>query len=228
MSAGLPSVAVVTAPRRRRLRRTVQLLTGVACLTLVAFGAAAADPPAGDWRTLRACESSGRYDVVATNGHYGAYQFDLATWASVGGTGLPSDAAPAEQDYRALYLYRMRGWQPWECARLRGLAPDGDAASKRVPTRAESRYMAASPVPEPSAEPPWPGVVLEPGDCHPALRAWQLRMNTFGFGFTGTGCYGDRTRRAVLALQAANGIRTSGLLGPRTWRAAWHGTPPHA
>ena len=103
---------------------------------------AGADPSAQEWATLRACESSGRYGVVATHGHYGAYQFDLATWESVGGTGLPSDASPAEQDYRALYLYRMRGWQPWECAGMRGLVPDADARSKRVPTRGESAYMA--------------------------------------------------------------------------------------
>lgn len=29
-------------------------------------------------------------------------------------------------------------------------------------------------------------------------------MNTYGYNFTGTGCYGDTTRRAVLDLQRAN------------------------
>lgn len=180
---------------------------------------AAADPPAQDWSALRGCESSGRYDVVATNGHYGAYQFDLPTWRSVGGTGFPSTASPAEQDYRALILYRERGWQPWECGGILGLEPDADAGSGVLPTRAESAYMSG-------AVPAWPGTVYAPGTCDPGLRTWQLRMNRFGYGFTGTGCYGAKTATAVLDLQRANGIPASGRLGPRTWAAAWTGTAP--
>jgi resuscitation-promoting factor RpfA len=206
----------------RRIVRNGMVLAAVIGLPVVALGAAGADPSAADWHALRACESSGRYAVVAANGHYGAYQFDVATWKSVGGTGLPSDASPAEQDYRALYLYRMRGWQPWTCAGARDLQPDADARSKRVPERSESTYMA----PGVTKQPAWPGRVYQPGDCATALKAWQLRMNAYGYGFVGTGCYGDKTGQAVLDLQAANGINTSGLLGPKTWQAAWTGAAP--
>jgi hypothetical protein len=213
------------------------LTGGVGALAVLVLGmpvigpsTAGADPSADDWATLRACESSGRYGVVADHGHYGAYQFDLPTWRSVGGTGLPSEASRAEQDYRALYLYRMRGWQPWECAGMRNLVPDRDAASKRVPGRAESAYMAPDAPPDVRAGhrptdgvPQWPGVVFAYGDCHPALRVWQLRMNEHGYDFTGTGCYADKTRAAVLDLQRERGINPSGRLGPQTWRAAWTG-----
>jgi hypothetical protein len=202
--------------------RTGVVLAAVVGSPVAVLGAAGADPSAHDWQTLRTCESSGRYDVVAANGHYGAYQFDVATWRSVGGSGLPSDASPAEQDYRALYLYRMRGWQPWECAGMRDLQPDPDARSKRAPERSESLYMA----PGGSRVPVWPGRVYQPGDCATELKAWQLRMNAFGYGFVGTGCYGDKTSQAVLDLQAANGLTTSGLLGPKTWQAAWKGAAP--
>ena len=199
-------------------------LTVVAAVGLVV--PAAADPGAGDWARLRQCESGGRYTVVSASGrYYGAYQFDLGTWRSVGGTGLPHQASPAEQDYRALYLYRMRGWQPWTCARTLGLAEDGDARSKRVPTYAESAHIGGAPPPS-TGMPPWPGVVFRYGDCHPALRTFQLRMNAFGYDFQGTGCYLNETKAAVLALQRANGIKDSGLLGPKTWTAAWQGTPP--
>src|ERR1700753_564782 len=102
---------------------------------------AADAPPPTAWTQLRNCESGDNYPSVAVNGHYGAYQFDLATWRSVGGTGKPNQATPAEQDYRALYLYRMRGWQPWTCARSLGLRPDHDAASKHTPTRAQAAYI---------------------------------------------------------------------------------------
>ena len=95
---------------------------------------AGADPTAAQWLALRKCESSDNYTVVSANGlYYGAYQFNLSTWQSVGGFGQPNQASPAEQDYRALYLYRMRGWQPWSCARVLGLVPDADAASGVVP-----------------------------------------------------------------------------------------------
>lgn len=199
---------------------------------LVAATPAGADPSAATWLKLRMCESSNRYTTNTGNGYYGAYQFDLPTWRSVGGQGRPDLAAPVEQDYRALYLYRMRGWQPWECAGMLGLREDKDARSKRVPTYAESAYIggghapAPAPVAVPVAVPAWPGVVYAYGDCAEALKVFQLRMNAFGYGFTGTGCYYDKTRQAVLDLQRANGINDSGRLGPKTWKAAWSGTRP--
>lgn len=215
-------------------RRTALRFLLVAALTLVGAqlataGTAAADPSASAWSKLRMCESSGNYQIVAAHGgYYGAYQFDLPTWRSVGGTGYPHRASPREQDHRALYLYRMRGWQPWTCARKLSLREDGDARSKRVPAWAESAYIgggAPAPSPAPGAMPPWPGKVYAYGDCDPPLRAWQLRMNRFGYAFEGTGCYYAETRVAVLAVQRANGIKDSGRLGPKTWRAAWHGKP---
>lgn len=78
----------------------------------VAFGDLT--PPGEAWlASTRACESGGNYSTNTGNGYYGAYQFDLATWASVGGSGLPSSASPAEQDYRAALLYRRAGSAPW-------------------------------------------------------------------------------------------------------------------
>lgn len=193
----------------------------------------AADPPADTWAALRMCESTNRYGVNTGTGYYGAYQFDLPTWRSVGGSGRPDQASPAEQDYRALYLYRMRGWQPWECAGMLGLRNDSDARSKVKPSYRDSAYIGgrvpAQPAPAPPAapgRPAWPGVVYAYGDCAPALRTFQLRMNAFGYDFQGTGCYYGETRQAVLDLQRANGIRDSGRLGPKTWKAAWEGTAP--
>ena len=47
---------------------------------------------------------------------YGLFQFDLPTWASVGGSGNPVDASPQEQLMRAKLLYQSRGLGPWACA----------------------------------------------------------------------------------------------------------------
>jgi LysM repeat protein len=69
---------------------------------------------AGGWAArVRQLESGGNYATNTGNGYYGAYQFNLGTWQSVGGTGLPSNASPAEQDMRAQMLYNQRGCSPW-------------------------------------------------------------------------------------------------------------------
>ena len=62
---------------------------------------------------IRQGESGGNYADNTGNGYYGAYQFSLGTWRGVGGSGLPSDASPAEQDMRAQMLYNERGCSPW-------------------------------------------------------------------------------------------------------------------
>lgn len=215
---------------RRAAARLLLIAFVAATVQLVTSTAASADPGSSTWLKLRMCESSNRYTVNTGTGYYGAYQFDLPTWRSVGGQGRPDQASPAEQDYRALYLYRMRGWQPWECAGMLGLTNDADARSKRVPSYAESAYIgggpAPAPIPSPDTKPAWPGVVYAYGDCAPALKSFQLRMNSFGYGFEGTGCYYQKTQVAVLDLQRANGINDSGRLGPKTWTAAWDGKAP--
>jgi len=59
------------------------------------------------------CESGGNYGTNTGNGFFGAYQFTLSTWASVGGSGNPAAASPAEQDKRAAMLYAREGAAPW-------------------------------------------------------------------------------------------------------------------
>ena len=64
--------------------------------------------------SIAACESGGDPTVVDASGtYYGKYQFDTGTWASMGGSGLPSEAPEAEQDYRAAMLYSQSGSSPW-------------------------------------------------------------------------------------------------------------------
>lgn len=47
---------------------------------------------------LRGCESGGNYAENTGNGYYGAYQFSLGTWQSLGLSGLPSSAPASVQD----------------------------------------------------------------------------------------------------------------------------------
>lgn len=192
----------------------------------VGSGTAAADPSASDWAALRKCESSGRYDINTGNGYYGAYQFDLPTWRSVGGTGYPHQASPAEQDYRALYLYRMRGWQPWVCARLAGLREDSSARSRVVPPYGGVPVATPAPTPpaqDPGGAPAYPGRQFRAGDFSEDLRTWQRQMGARGYGLTGTGFFGPKTSEVVLRLQRESGLSAVGFIGPQTWAAAWSG-----
>lgn len=59
-----------------------------------------------NWPALAKCESGGNPKAVNGAGYYGLYQFSAATWHTVGGTGLPTDASAAEQTYRAKLLYK--------------------------------------------------------------------------------------------------------------------------
>ena len=79
--------------------------------------------PAQALERIAACESGGDPRAVSADGRYrGKYQFSRATWRAMGGEGDPARAPEAEQDARALKLYRAEGPRPWPaCARKLGL-----------------------------------------------------------------------------------------------------------
>lgn len=67
-----------------------------------------------NWAALAQCESGGNPRAVSSSGTYrGLYQFSISTWQSVGGSGDPINASPAEQTYRAYLLYQRSGSAPW-------------------------------------------------------------------------------------------------------------------
>lgn len=71
-----------------------------------------------NWGALARCESGGNPRAVNPAGYYGLYQFDVGTWRSVGGQGMPHQAGSKEQTYRAKKLYAQRGRSPWpNCGR---------------------------------------------------------------------------------------------------------------
>lgn len=68
------------------------------------------------WEREAACirAHEGAWTSNTGNGFFGAYQFLLSTWRSVGGRGYPHQASPREQSYRAWLLWkRDGGWREW-------------------------------------------------------------------------------------------------------------------
>lgn len=73
----------------------------------------------GGWEALRQCESGGNYATNTGNGYYGAYQYDISTWANYGGYARPDLAPPAVQDAKAQETFAARGSSPWPvCGRF--------------------------------------------------------------------------------------------------------------
>jgi uncharacterized protein YabE (DUF348 family) len=67
-----------------------------------------------NWGALAQCESGGNPHAVSPNGtYYGLYQFSVATWHAVGGSGVPTQASSSEQTHRAQILYQRGGAGQW-------------------------------------------------------------------------------------------------------------------
>ena len=139
------------------------VLGAVLVMVTALSGTASAEPTADDWYRLRVCESGNNYAINTGNGYYGAYQFDLGTWRSVGGSGYPHQASPAVQDALALTLYRQRGWGPWACARIVGL-----------PVRPD---VAAAPAPPPPAPPTGSLDAVQVSGSSATVAGWVLDSN---------------------------------------------------
>jgi uncharacterized protein YabE (DUF348 family) len=89
----------------------------VAQIELVGTKKVPTNTPTADglnWAALAQCESGGNPQAYNPAGpFYGLYQFMVQTWQAVGGVGLPSDATPDEQTYRAQILYQRSGAGQW-------------------------------------------------------------------------------------------------------------------
>ena len=132
VDAGAPGVIVQTwAYVRTDGKVTAKKLTGQVLKTkprpeILAVGTKArpvapaprsSPPPSSgglNWAALARCESGGNPRAYNPAGpYYGLYQFSAGTWASVGGSGLPSSTSSSEQTLRASLLYQRSGAGQW-------------------------------------------------------------------------------------------------------------------
>lgn len=76
-----------------------------------------ANPASDPFACIRQLESGNNYSSPGG----GAYQFQDATWQSLGYSGSAQDAPPAVQDQAARQLQARDGWTPWTTASACGL-----------------------------------------------------------------------------------------------------------
>ncbi len=115
------------------------------------------------------------------------------------------------------YIGPKTGAAAWaDSAAASAGTPSGDSGAGTLPTT-ESCSVGSS------TAPAWPGITFNYGDVGRDLICWQKQMGSRGYGLIGTGYYGDATKAVVLGVQERNGLPTSGILGPKTWAAAWEG-----
>jgi len=71
----------------------------------------------------------------------------------------------------------------------------------------------------------WPRVFLvwtrSPAQSGEAVRKWQERMQQVGFTIKADGVYGPRSKRVCQAFQKNRGLVADGIVGEKTWNAAF-------
>jgi LysM repeat protein len=199
-SPGIRATFKETDVRKQAIRAVAASAVAVAGMTaagsLVEGASASTDPSPGGWAALRSCESSGNYATDTGNGYYGAYQFSLSTWESLGYGGLPSSASPATQDAAAQQLYAEDGSAPWPVcgANLSSgvsvAAPVDTSSSVAAPVAAST--SATAPAEAPAAPASGGSYIVQPGDT---LWALSIRYGT-----------------SVASLASVNGIANPNLI----------------
>ena len=122
-SLPLPRTVAIAPVDEARLRASREAAAAAAAAR-TARSARTARQPRGDvWAALAACESGGNPAARSASGRYfGAFQFSLATWQSLGYEGNPADHSYDVQLAAATRLQARSGWGQWpHCSRRLGL-----------------------------------------------------------------------------------------------------------
>lgn len=109
------------------------------------------------------------------------------------------------------------------------LEPPATASPARLlapPPRAAAAAPARPAPPRQPAAPPFPGRALAFTPGRPMMtgqdvRTWQARMRQRGWTLAADGVYGPASRTVAVQFQREKGLAVDGIVGPRTWAAAW-------
>lgn len=85
-----------------------------------------------------------------------------------------------------------------------------------------SEWGGAAPSPPPPADHPgWPGRSFQQGDSVHDIGVWQAQMRHRGWAIEPDGSFGPQTHVVVVQFQEEKGLEVDGVIGPKTWDAAW-------
>lgn len=118
---------------------------------------------------------------------------------------------------------------------LAGRYYNGNGVYRKVVSRSSSRiygygrpaYTGAAAPSKPTAPsgsaPKWPGryITQPPIMTGSDVRTWQKQMRARGWDIDVDGVYGPASEDIARAFQAEKGLAVDGVVGPRTWAAAW-------
>jgi hypothetical protein len=106
----------------KNIRKTFGLgiVAGALAVAPVALGAGTANADSVNWDAIASCESGGNWSINTGNGYYGGLQFNLGTWRSHGGAGMPHQASRSEQIRVAENVLRTQGIGAWPVCGKRG------------------------------------------------------------------------------------------------------------
>lgn len=126
----------------------------------------------------------------------------------------------------------LRNWRP-----VRYTGPDPHTNHVHISSlhtqSADERHVGLSfdgasspsspPAPVTSGFPAYPGYLMRYSPRHydGNVKTWQARMAQRGWPITADGYFGPRTLSTVKKFQAEKKLGVDGVIGPRTWNAAW-------
>lgn len=184
----------------------------IAAGSIIGIGAVSASADEATWDRVAACESSGRWDIVARNGHDGGLQFSPSTWNEYGGREYATSAHLATRDQQIAVARRVlagQGPRAWACASRAGLTRASGDADRHAQPGFYSGASASQPAPASAPAPA--GSLAVDGRFGPATtRALQ--------SWTGVAADGSLSGADVRALQQKVGAAPDGIIGRDTTR----------
>ncbi|MCX4749245.1 N-acetylmuramoyl-L-alanine amidase [Kitasatospora sp. NBC_01287] len=162
---------------------------------------------------------------TAANGDQDLNRAHYAVCALIGDKGLtqPTDALlSALRD--GIDLLRQHGAGGEVLGHCDGYATECPGTPLIAWVRSGAPRPGGSPAPsQPStgAAPAWPGRYLADYCEGQDVAAWQQQMAARGWQITVDGKYGSKSATVCRSFQSDKGLDSDGVVGPKTWSAAW-------
>lgn len=133
--------------------------------------------------------------------------YDRMIWSARSPSGRPYTGVAPHYDHLHIELCRP-ACSSLTLATCRSILADGQGGGQVSPTQSHPTY---------------PGTSLKAGmKASQHLQTWQARMKERGWRIPVDGNFDARTEEVVRKFQAEKQLGVDGVIGPKTWSAAWN------